>query len=345
MLSEKSERIKKMLEEGTYTWNAIMRELHVGPHTIRKVRDAITRSKVVEMLERNCSLAQVYSKLDITSDKVKKYQMEYLELKGQHELVHLLNDKDIENLVPIAREMKARKRTPEQIETVLKLSISVSQLEHERAELSESIRLERNQLEHERAELSESIRLERIRFAKLSEEKSITENLLGDLMKRKGRLLKDTEFLEARLAVFRQAIEKLRNSKDLANLQEIVKNIATSFLNDNKILLAASSSAICRTIAANPQCMTLFSDPTATETLAFFFLDPGPPGNQIWISKTANSIIEANIVILMNGILLGTINVLGDKKFETEFEKVKGEMAQFMILRKHHPVISGMFEN
>ena len=26
-------------------------------------------------------------------------------------------------------------------------------------------------------------------------------------------------------------------------------------------------------------------------------------------------------------------------------EKVRAEMSQFMILRKHHPVISSMFEN
>jgi hypothetical protein len=327
MLSEKSERIKKMLEEGTYTWNAIMRELHVGPHTIRKVRDAITRSKVVEMLERNCSLAQIYSKLDISSDKVKKYQLEYLELKGRDELVHLLNDRDIENLVPIAREMKARKRTPEQIETVLKLSISVRELEDKSRELSDSIRLERN------------------KYVQLCREKSMMENQLDKLIKQKGRLAEETGILESSLKVYQLAIDKLRNSKEITNLEEIVKNIAKSFLDDNKILLAVASSAICRTIAAIPQSLALFSDPAARETLASFFLDPGPPGNQIWIYKIANSIFEESIAVLMKGILLGTINTLGDKKFETEFEKVKAEMSQFMILRKHHPLISSMFEN
>jgi hypothetical protein len=344
MPSEKEAQIKRMLKNGK-TWDTIMKELHVGLSTISRAKDALTRSEVFEMLERNYTLAQVCAKLDIPSAKVKNYHLEYLELKGRHELVQLLKDKDIVNLVPMAREMKARKLTPEQMETSLKLSISVSQLEHERAKLSETIRLERSQLEHEREELSETIRLERIKFAKLSEEKSITENLLGDLMKRKGRLLEDTEFLQARLAVFRLAIEKLRNSKVITNLEETVKNIAKSLLEDNRILLAVASSAVCRTIAANPQCMALFSDPTATETLAFFFLDPGPPGNEIWISKTANSIKEANIVILMNGILLGTINTLGDKKYASEFEKVQAGMAQFMILRKHHPLISSMFEN
>jgi hypothetical protein len=344
MQSEKSERIKRMLEQGK-TWDVIMKEVHVAPRMIKKVQDAINRSKAFEMFENNWSLHQVSLKLDISSDKVKKYQLEYLELKGQDELVQLLNDKDISNLVPIAREMKARKLTPEQMDTVLKLSISVGQLELKRAELSKTIRLERNQLELEREELSESIRSERIKFARLSEEKSTTENILADLMKRKDRLLKNTEFLYARLTIFRLAIEKLRNSKEITNLEETVKNIARSLLNDNKIVLAASSSAICRTIAANPQCMALFSDPTTTETLALFFLDPGPPGNESWISKTANSTIEANILILMNGILLGTINTLGDKKFASEFEKVKAEMSQFMILSKHHPVISGMFEN
>jgi hypothetical protein len=326
MPSEKGECIKRMLKERK-TWNTIMKEHHVGPSTISKVKDAMTRSEVFEMLERNCPLHEVCSKLDISSDKVKKYQLEYLELKGQDKLVSLLKDKDISNLIPIAREIKARNLTPEQIEIGLKLSISVRQLENKRREVSDSISLERK------------------KYAQLCEERSTTEDQIYKLMKQKGRLLENTELLQARLTVFRLAIEKLRNSKDITNLQEIVKNIATSLLDDNKILLAVASSAICRTIAANPQCLTLFSDPAATETLAFFFLDPGSPGNEIWISKTANSIIEANIVILMNGILLGTINALGDKKFETYFEKVQAEMAQFVILRKHLPLISSMFEN
>jgi len=299
----------------------------VGPGRVKKAQEAIIRSEVFELLENNCPLHEVSSKLDISSDKVKKYQLEYLELKGQDKLVSLLKDKDISNLIPIAREIKARNLTPEQIEIGLNLSISVRQLENKRRELSDSISLERK------------------KYAQLCEQRSTTEDQIDKLMKQKGRLLENTELLQARLTVFRLAIEKLRNSNEITNLQEIVQNIARSLLDDNKILLAAASSAICRTIAANPQCMTLFSDPAATETLAFFILDPGPPGNQIWISKTANSIIEANIVILMNGILLGTINTLGDKKFETEFEKVKAEMSQFMILRKHHPLISSMFEN
>jgi hypothetical protein len=326
MPSEKEERIKRMLRQEK-TWDTIMKELHVGPRRIKKAQEAIIRSEVFELLENNCPLHKVSSKLDISSDKLKKYQLEYLELKGQDKLVSLLKDKDISNLIPIAREIKARNLTPEQIEIGLNLSISVRQLENKRRELSDSISLERK------------------KYAQLCEQRSTMEDQIDKLMKQKGRLLENTELLQARLTVFRLAIEKLRNSNEITNLQEIVQNIARSLLDDNKILLAVASSAICRTIAANPQCMTLFSDPAATETLAFFILDPGPPGNQIWISKTANSIIEANIVILMNGILLGTINVLGDKKFETEFEKVKAEMAQFMILRKHHPLISSMFEN
>jgi hypothetical protein len=43
--------------------------------------------------------------------------------------------------------------------------------------------------------------------------------------------------------------------------------------------------------------------------------------------------------------LLGTVDTLGDKKFETEFDEVKAEMGQFMILCKHHSLLSGMFEN
>lgn len=324
--SEKSERIKRMLEQGK-TWNAIMKEVRVAPRMIKKVQDAMNRSNAFEMFAKNCSLHYVALKLDISSANVKKYQLEYLELQGQHELVHHLNDKDISNLIPIAREIKARGLACEQIDNTLKLSISVRELEDKSKELSDSIRLERD------------------KYHRLCDEKSMVENQLDKLVKQKGRLAEETGILESRYKVYQLAIEKIRNTKELSNLQETVKNIAKSFLDDNKILLAVASSAICRTIAANPQCVALFSDPNAMETLAFFFLDPGPTGNEIWISKTANSIFEKSIVVLLNGILLGTINTLGDKKFETYFEKVQAEMAQFSILRKHHPLISGMFEN
>ena len=92
-----------------------------------------------------------------------------MELKAQDELIHFLRDKDISNLVPIAREIKARGLTSEQMETALRLSISVRGLEDKSRELSDSI--------------------ERNKCAKLCEERSLMENQLENLMKQKGRLL------------------------------------------------------------------------------------------------------------------------------------------------------------
>jgi hypothetical protein len=341
---EKRERIERMLDQEN-TWDAIMKEVHVGPRTIKKVRDAMIRSKAFEMFEKNWSVHEVALKLDIPSAQVKNYHLEYLELKGRHELVQLLKDKDIVNLVPMAREMKARKLTPEQMETSLKLSISVSQLEHERAELSETIRLERNQLEHERAELSETIRLERIKFAKLCEEKSMTENQLDKLIKRKNRLLEDTEFLQPRLAVFQQAIEKLRDSKEITNLQQIVQNTVRSILEDKRILFCASVFAIMRAVSKNPQSISLFSDPAATVTLVSIFLNPGPPGNEILIYKVASSIFENCTDFLAKRIIECTINTFGDSKYEPTIEQLSKEFGQLMTLHKHSPFLRSLFRN
>ena len=191
------------------------------------------------MFDKNYLLQQVALKLDIPSDKAKKYHLEYLELKGQHELVHLLNDKDISNLVPIAREIKARGLSCEQMETALKISISVRQLEHERAELSDTIRVERN------------------KYVKLVEEKSITENQLDILVKRKRRLLENTSSCRQRSIFIDELIERLHKSEDITNLQEKILNIAKSLLADNKIVLAIASSAISLTIATNPQSVAL----------------------------------------------------------------------------------------
>ena len=127
-----------------------MQELHVGPNTIKKVKAVNTpvvrtkRLEAFEMFERKNTLYEVSLKLDISSDEVKKHLLEYLELKAQDELIHFLRDKDISNLVPIAREIKARGLTSEQMETALRLSISVRGLEDKSRELSDSIRLERN---------------------------------------------------------------------------------------------------------------------------------------------------------------------------------------------------------
>lgn len=57
----KEEQIKKMLDEEK-SWNTIMKEVHVGPHTIKKVKEANTpvartkRSQAFEMFERKFTL-------------------------------------------------------------------------------------------------------------------------------------------------------------------------------------------------------------------------------------------------------------------------------------------------
>jgi hypothetical protein len=329
---DKEEQIKKMLDQKK-SWKTIMQELHVGPNTIKKVKDANTpvartkRSEAFEMFERKSSHYEVSLKLDISSDEVKKHQMEYLELKAQDELIRFLNDKDISNLVPIAREMKTRGLTPEQTETGLKLLSSVRQLELERAELSDSIRIDRN------------------KYLRLSEEKSMVENQLDKLIKQKGRLLEDIDFLESRYNFYQLAIERIRNSKELTNVQQIVHDTTRSILEDKKILLCASAVAIIRAISTEPQSITLFSDPTATEKLASFFLDPGPPGNEIWIYRVAKSIFENYVDFLAKGIVGCTINTLGDSKYETLTEQVSAEIGQLMTLHKHSPFLRSLFRN
>lgn len=304
-----------------------MKELHVGPHTIEKVQDAIRRSEVFEMLERNCTLHEVSLKLDISSDKVKKYHLEYLELKGQDELVRLLRDKDISNLVSISREIKARRLTLEQIQNGLKLSSSVRQFEGKLRELSACIRLERD------------------KYEKLCEEKSTTVQQVDNLNKQKVRLLEEMGIFESRLKVYQLALEKILNSKEITNLQEIVQNIATSFLDDNKIPLGVAAGAIIHTIATNPQSMTFFSNPAAMQTVASLLLYPGPLGNEMELFRLANSTFETNVNFIVKGILGCTINTLGDSKYESETERLRAEFGQLMTLQKHNSFLSSMFKN
>jgi hypothetical protein len=329
---DKEELIEKMLNERK-TWKTIMKELHVGPDTIKKVKDAITpvarskRSEAFEMFERKLTLYEVSLKLDISSEEVKRHHLEYLELKGRDELIDFLRDKDISNLVPIAREIKARGLTSEQMETALKLSISVRGLEDKSRELSDSIRLERN------------------KFVKLCEEKSLTENQLENLMKQKGRLLEETGILESKYKIYLLAIEKFRNSKELTDVQQIVQNTTRSILEDRKILFCAAAVAIIRAISTEPQSITLFYDPAATETLASFFLDPGPPGNEIWIYRVAKSMFENYVDFLAKGIVGCTINTLGDSKYETLTEQVSAEIRELTTLHKHSPFLRSLFRN
>jgi hypothetical protein len=329
---DKEEQIKKMLDQKK-SWKTIMQELHVGPNTIKKVKAVNTpvartkRSEAFEMFERKNTLYEVSLKLDISSDEVKKHHLEYLELKAQDELIHFLRDKDISNLVPIAREIKARGLTSEQMETALKLSISVRGLEDKSRELSDSIRLERN------------------KCAKLCEEKSLMENQLENLMKQEGRLLELTGILESKYKIYLLAIEKFRNSKELTNVQQIVQNTTRSILENNKILFCATAVAIIRAISTNPQGITLFSDAPATETLASFFLDPGPPGNENWIYQVAHSMFENYVDFLAKGIVESTINTLGDSKYETITDQISAEIGQLMTLHKHSPFLRSLFRN
>lgn len=272
-------------------------------------------------------LYEVSLKLDISSDEVKRHHMEYLELKGQDELIHFLWDKDISNLVSISREIKARDLTPERIETVLKLLNSIRQLEDKRREVSDSIRVERK------------------KYLQLCEEKSIVENQLNSLEKQKGSLLQETAIFESRYKVYRRCLENICKSKEITNVQQIVQNITRSIFEDKRIIFCAAAVAIIRTISTNPQSMTLFSDPAATEILASFFLHPGPPGNEVWLYKVANSIFENYVDFLAKGIVDNTINTLGDSKYETTADQLSAEIGQLMTLHKHSPFLSSLFKN
>lgn len=329
---DKEERIKKMLNEEK-TWKTIMKEVHVRPDTIKKVKDSITpvarskRSEAFEMFERKHTLYEVSLKFDISFEEVKRFHQEYLQLKGEDELIYLLRDKDISKLVPIAREMNARGLTPEQMQTCLQLVISVRQLEDTRRHLSDSIRLERN------------------KHAKTCEKISMMENQLDGLKKQKDLLLKETSILVSRHKVHRRALENICNSKEITNVQEIADNTTRSILEDKKILLCAAAVAIIRAISTEPQSITLFSDPTATEKLASFFLDPGAPGNEIWIYQIAKSIFENYVDFLAKGIVGCTINTLGESKYETLTEQMSAEIGQLMTLHKHSPFLSSLFRN
>lgn len=326
MLTRKEERIERMLNEEK-TWDTIMKELNVAPHTIKKVKEAITRSAAFEMFERECTLFEVSWKLDISSEEVKKYHLEYLELKGEDELVRLLKNKDSSNLVSISREIKARDLTLEQLENALKLSSSVRQFEGKLRELSACIRLERD------------------KYEKLCEEKSTTVQQVDNLNKQKVRLLEEMGIFESKLKVYQLALEKILNSKEITNLQEIVQNIAKSILDDKKILLGVAAGAIIHTIATNPQSMTFFSNPAAMQTVASLLLYPGPPGNEMELFRLANSTFETNVNFIVKGILGGTINTLGDSKYESETERLRAEFGQLMTLQKHNSFLSSMFEN
>jgi hypothetical protein len=329
---DKEDQIKKMLDQKK-TWKTIMQQLHVGPNTIKKVKDANTpvarskRSEAFEMFERKSSLYEVSLKLDISSDEVKNHHLEYLELKGQDELIHFLKDKNISNLIPIVREIRARGLTPEQIETGSKLSDSISQLEEKHRELSDRIYVERN------------------KYVKLCKEISISENQLTNLEKQKASLLQETAILVSRHKVYRRALENMCNSKELTHVQQIVDDITRSIFEDKKILFCASAVAIIRAISTEPHSITLFSDPTATEKLASFFLDPGPPGNEIWIYQVAKSIFENYVDFLAKGIVGCTINTLGDSKCETLTDQMSAEIGQLMTLHKHSPFLRTLFRN
>lgn len=123
--NNKEERIAELLKQNK-TWNQIMKEVHVGPQTIKKVKDSITpappskRIQAFQMLNGGSTLYDVSFNLDISSEEAKRYQLEYLELKGEKELVSLLKDKDISNLISISREIKVRLK-----QNVLKIGGSI----------------------------------------------------------------------------------------------------------------------------------------------------------------------------------------------------------------------------
>ena len=151
--------------------------------------------------------------------------------------------------------------------------------------------------------------------------------------------------MESRSKVYRLVLENISKLKEVIDVRRIVHDTTRSILEDKKILFCAAVVAIIRAISTIPQSIALFSDPAATEKLASFFLDPGPPGNEVWIYRVAKSMFENYVDFLAKGIVACTINTLGDSKYETLTEQMSAEIGQLMTLNKHSPFLSSLFRN
>jgi hypothetical protein len=179
------------------------------------------------------------------------------------------------------------------------------------------------------------------KYERLCQEELIAEKKVDRLRRYKTSLLEETAILESREKSYRLALEKILNTEELSNLQEIVRKIAKSYLENKKILQCAAAVAIMRTIGNNPEAMAIFSNPATTQTLASLLLDPGSSGDETELFRLASSNLENLIEFLVTGILERTLNSVGNPSVE----QIGTEIDQLLTLHKHSPFLRTLFKN
>lgn len=244
---EKKQRIRKLLKEGL-DWNYICMTEHCSPNTIQKVNEEreqtirtrklkSSRSQALRMYEKGYTPFDIAVKLDISSDEVENYKIQYWRLKGMHGFEQMYKDnKDSLHLImSIVKEMQVRNISLDQLTHAITLMSSSPQLQNEYQRWNNQIQHVREDYKQRHGELRNI--QDELHFKKMELRNTVSEN---------------------------QRIEQIKNINS-KKLFEMVSNIIHEMLGDNNTLLNAALRAVILASRKYPDheivLMNILNDP------------------------------------------------------------------------------------
>lgn len=338
---EKDQFIKKLLEQHK-TYREIMNIAHVSPSRIKKIDDQIkqaktpvTRSKRLEAFEIfdsqspiGSNIYQVVTELDISTQDVENFQVEYLHLKRRDKLALMLGDEKLLGLIPLHREMLRRGKTIDHLEEGLRLSTSVAKMEARYQELGSHIRSAKN------------------RIIQLDNEATSFEEKTNMLKKELVSLTESNDILKQEISNSQIAVDKIKSQNEYGSIEEIAKNVADVILDDLRLLIAAAGASIVKTFGADLSRVYIFNNAAAMDVFISFLLDPGPPGNENQIYREATAYFGNYCDFLFKAILEGTIDVLANSnhKSKSEWEIAEVKVKKMITLYKDSPYFASLLK-
>jgi hypothetical protein len=237
MRTEKEELIIKLHKEGK-TWDEIAHAANASPNTISRLSDEYDQCEAFKLFQLNFSPIQVRIKLSLSPDKVKKHYLAFRELHNLSELSSVCNElgQNIPDFLGFYKGARSFNITPQNMFHALDLARNIEYMKQENngeyARLMEARRISAQ----EATNLAESQNQIRITGYNLST-------------------------MRTELGLLKSAIDKIKNSPNYRQLENIIFQAVNSFGSEKDFPLQAAVIAVMRTIQKDPAVVPLLQYP------------------------------------------------------------------------------------
>jgi hypothetical protein len=308
----KQKEIEKLLVQGALTWNQICKKLHVSPNSISEVKERMEQSRspkeksdrasALEMFDQAQSPFQVATALDIPTEDVERYQLEYWKLKGMNEIeeVYKENPGSVSPLINLHYELNSRGITVTQVFQALRKLKSVSDLKAKEIAITEDVRFAQHQLDILRhQQLVAEHHLKNLQDANMVVQQ-VNVNLVG--------LNKSLNEENQRR---RTALHEFISSNGYNMMRQVAHSEIARVLKFNPLLIPAAAASVVKALTAYPHLQSLLSNPYAAEELFRAGSNPNLPPTESQLLEESQNFYYQIVSFLTRKVESDAIDKLG----------------------------------